>query len=133
MAAASTKKASRVGWLGLVVSGEHAARPPVLEGEHGERCAFRHPARSDARAPRACGRRPYPNLLADARTPWQTSVVHGWYIAECPVGFAHVIAGQQAVEPLGLEDAVDRVAVQLEPQVLDDEGEIIDREAGGSA
>ena len=38
---------------------------------------------------------------------------------------------RQTAEPLSLEDAVDRIAVEMRQEVRDDEGEIVERKAGG--
>ena len=40
---------------------------------------------------------------------------------------------RQAAEPLRLEDAVDRIAVEMRQEVRDDEGQIVERKAGGLA
>ena len=40
---------------------------------------------------------------------------------------------RQAAQPLSLEDAVDRIAVEMRQEVRDDEGQIIERKAGGLA
>ena len=42
-----------------------------------------------------------------------------------------LLGGRQAVQPLGLEDAGDGVAVQVGQDVGDHEGEVIEGEAGG--
>ena len=39
----------------------------------------------------------------------------------------------QAAQPLSLEDAVDRIAVEMRQEVRDDEGQVIERKAGGLA
>jgi hypothetical protein len=43
------------------------------------------------------------------------------------------IRGREAVEPFGLEDAVDRVPVQVRQDMREDEGEVVEREASGAA
>jgi hypothetical protein len=48
---------------------------------------------------------------------------------EAPMRLARLIARRQAVQPFGLEDAVDRVAVQVRQEVGDHEGEVIERKA----
>jgi hypothetical protein len=40
--------------------------------------------------------------------------------------------GRPAAQPLGPEDAVDVVAVEVRQEVGDDEGELVEREAGGA-
>ena len=40
---------------------------------------------------------------------------------------------RQTAEPLSLEDAVDRIAVEMRQEVRDDEGQIVERKAGGLA
>src|SRR5215213_3099281 len=44
-----------------------------------------------------------------------------------------LLCRRQAAEPLRLEDAVDRIAVEMRQEVRDDEGQIIEGEAGGQA
>ena len=53
-------------------------------------------------------------------------------LLEGAVRFAGAISGRQAVEAFGLEDAVDRIAVQMRQEVRDDKGEVIEGEAGGA-
>ena len=47
------------------------------------------------------------------------------------VRLAALVRWRQAVEALRLEDAVDRVPVQVRQEVGDDEGEVVEGEAGG--
>ena len=54
-------------------------------------------------------------------------------LLEGAVRFACSLGGRQAVEALGLEDAVDRVPVQMRQEVRDHEGEIVERKAGRAA
>src|SRR5215218_3884105 len=51
-------------------------------------------------------------------------------LLEGSIGLARAALSGQAVEALGLEDAVDRVPVQVGQEVRDREGEVIEREAG---
>src|SRR4051794_10395228 len=44
-----------------------------------------------------------------------------------------VIRGREPVGPFGLEDAVDRVPVQVRQDMREDEGEVVEREASGAA
>src|SRR5215212_9776491 len=52
---------------------------------------------------------------------------------EGSIGLTRAALGRQAVEALGLEDAVDRVPVQVGQEVGDYESEVIEREAGRAA
>src|SRR3954468_2723507 len=52
---------------------------------------------------------------------------------EAAVRLSRALGGRQAVEALGLEDAVDRVPVQMRQEVREDEGEVIEGKAGGAA
>ena len=54
-------------------------------------------------------------------------------VFECAVRFARALGGREAVEALGLEDAVDRVPVQMRQEVREDEGEIVEGKASGAA
>jgi hypothetical protein len=47
------------------------------------------------------------------------------------VRLAGALSGREAIEALGLEDAVDRVTVQMRQKVADHKGEVIQRKAGG--
>ncbi len=51
-------------------------------------------------------------------------------VFEGPVRLARPACGRQAAQALGLQDAVDRVAVEVGQKVGDHEGEVIQREAG---
>ena len=44
-----------------------------------------------------------------------------------------LLRGRQAAEALSLEDAVDGIAVEMRQEVRDDEGQIVERKAGGLA
>jgi hypothetical protein len=50
-------------------------------------------------------------------------------LLEDAMRFAGAISGRQAVETLGLEDAVDRISVQVRQEVGDHKGEVVQREA----
>ena len=50
-----------------------------------------------------------------------------------PLSALALLRRRQAAQPFGLEDAVDRIAVEMRQEVRDDEGEIIERKAGGLA
>ena len=54
-------------------------------------------------------------------------------VLERAVRFARALGGRQAVEALGLEDAVDRVPVQVRQEVREDEGEIVEGKACAAA
>src|SRR4028119_1779720 len=51
-------------------------------------------------------------------------------LLEGSMGLARPALGGKAVEPLGLEDAVDGIPVQVRQEVGDHKGEIIERKAG---
>ncbi len=54
-------------------------------------------------------------------------------VLEAAVRLASLLSGRQAVEALGLEDAVDRVPVQVRQEVADDESEIVEGKACAAA
>lgn len=54
-------------------------------------------------------------------------------VLEAAVRLASLLSGRQPVEALGLEDAVDRVPVQVWQEVADDEGQRVEGKAGGAA
>ena len=54
-------------------------------------------------------------------------------VLERTVRFARALGRRQAVEAFSLEDAVDGVPVQMRQEVRENEGEIVEREAGGAA
>ena len=54
-------------------------------------------------------------------------------VLEAAVRLASLFGGRQPVEALGLEDAVDRVPVQVRQEVREDEGEIVERKACAAA
>src|SRR3954447_8129179 len=54
-------------------------------------------------------------------------------LLEVAVQLAGAVGRGEAIEPFRLEDAVDRIPVQVRQEVGDDEGEVVERKAGGAA
>jgi len=54
-------------------------------------------------------------------------------VLEVSMGAAGAISRREAVEAFRLENAVDGIPVQMRQEMGDDEGEVVEREAGGAA